>query len=281
MKSLIQKLPLSEQSSFVADRYITPYFETPWHYHPEYELVLIIHGKGRRFVGDHVSDYSEGELDLLGPSLPHWYRKDEGKKRGGSLVIHFREEFLGKDFLQIPEMQKILLLFEKSKMGLHFSGRTALSVAEKMEMLLSCSGIDRLMCLLAILKELSESVEYSILSSPEVIGRSSRENDRLQKIFDYVLANFKQEIQLQEIARIAMMSPSSFSRYFKNRTKKNFSHFVNQIRVGHACRQLMKSNFSISYVCQESGFNNMTNFNKQFRKVVKLSPSQFRRKHSV
>ncbi|WP_343703874.1 AraC family transcriptional regulator [Chitinophaga sp.] len=281
MKSLIQKLPLSEQSSFVADRYITPHFETPWHCHPEYELVLIIKGKGKRFVGDHVSDYAEGELDLLGPNLPHWYRKHDEEKEGGSLVIHFREEFLGKDFLQIPEMQKILLLFEKSATGLHFSGKTSASVGAKMEAMLAHTGMERLMYLLSMLKELSESAEYTVLSSPEMTGGSHKTNDRLQRIFDYVLANFKQDIQLEEAARMAMMSPSSFSRYFRQVTKKNFSHFVNQIRVGYACRQLMKSNFSISYVCHESGFNNMTNFSKQFRKIVHLTPSQFRQRHRV
>ncbi|WP_119079387.1 helix-turn-helix domain-containing protein [Chitinophaga alhagiae] len=280
MKSLIQKLPLSEQSSFVADRYVTPYFETPWHYHPEYELVLIIRGKGKRFVGDHVSDYCEGELDLLGPNLPHWYRKDDEEEQGGSLVVHFREAFLGKDFLQIPEMQPVLLLFERAATGLHFTGNTRASVSAKMEAMLAHTGMERLMCLLSVLQELSASAEYAVLSSPGVTG-SSKANDRLQQIFDYVLANFRQDIQLEEIARMAMMSPSSFSRYFRQVTKKTFSHFVNQIRVGHACRQLMKTHFSISYICQDSGFNNMTNFSKQFRKIVRLSPSAFRRKHRV
>ena len=281
MKPHIQKLPLSEQSSFVADRYMTPYFETSWHYHIEYELTLIIKGRGKRFVGNHVSDYDESDLDFLGPDLPHWYRKDDSDAEGGSLVIHFREDFLGKDFLKVPEMQKIVLLFEKSKMGLHIKGKTKKAVTDQMQDMLSLSGIDRLVCLLSILKTLSGSSEYEVLSSPEVTGQSSKENDRLQKIFDYVLEHFKEDIQLETVARIAMMSPSGFSRYFKNRTKKNFSHFVNEIRVGYACKQLMKSNFSVSYVCQDSGFNNMANFNKQFKKIVKFSPQQFRRKHSL
>lgn len=281
MKPLIQKLPLSEQSSFVADRYITPYFETPWHYHPEYELVLIIKGKGKRFVGNHVSDYAEGELDLLGPNLPHWYRKDEREATGGSLVVHFKETFLGKDFLGIPEMQKIVLLFEKCKMGLHFSGKTKEAAMGQLQKMLSLSGLDRLICLLSVLKILAYSSEYEILSSPEVTGQSTKEADRLQKIFDYVMEHFHEDIQLEKAAQIAAMSPSGFSRFFKARTKKNFSHFVNEIRVGYACKQLMKMDFSVSYICQESGFNNMANFNKQFKKITKLSPNQFRKKHAV
>ena len=281
MKPHIQKLPLSEQSSFVADKFVTPYFETGWHYHPEYELVLMIKGKGKRFVGNHVSDYYEGELDFLGPNLPHWYRKEKPDETGGSIVIHFKEEFIGKGFLQIPEMQKIGLLFEKAKMGLHFSGNTRTAAAQKMEEMLSLSGIDRLICLLALLKILSDSPEYALLSSPEAVSQSEKESDRLQKVFSYVLDHLQEDIHVNDVAKIAVMSQSGFCRYFKNRTKKNFSHFVNEIRVSHACKQLMKDDFSVSYVCAESGFNNMANFNKQFKKIVKQTPYQFKKMHKL
>jgi AraC-like DNA-binding protein len=281
MKPQIQKLPLSEHSSFVADKFITPYFETPWHYHPEYELVMIIKGKGKRFVGNHVSDYSEGDLDLLGPNLPHWYRKENFEEAGGSLVIHFKEEFLGNVFLRIPEMQKIGLLFERSKMGLHFTGNTKAVATQKMEEMLSLSGIERLICLLSLLRILSDSCEYASLSSPELVNQNERESDRLQKVFSYVLDHFKEDIHVTDVAKISMMSPSGFSRYFKKRTKKNFSHFVNEIRISYACKQLIKDNFSISYVCYESGFNNMVNFNKQFKKIVKQTPNQFKQQYNL
>jgi AraC-like DNA-binding protein len=281
MKPHIQKLPLSKQSSFVADKFITPYFETAWHYHPEYELVLMIRGKGKRFVGNHISDYNEGELDFLGPNLPHWYRKEKESVTGGSLVIHFKEDFLGKGFFQIPEMQSISQLFELSKMGLHYTGKTRMLAAEKMEEMLSLTGIDRLICLLSLLKILCESAEYEVLSSPELGNQSEKENDRLQKVFGYVFDHFKEELHVEDVAKIATMSPSGFCRYFKNRTKKNFSQFVNEIRVSNACKQLMKGNFSVSYVCSDSGFNNMANFNKQFKKIVKQTPHQFRLKHRL
>jgi AraC-like DNA-binding protein len=281
MKPHIQKLPLSEHSSFVADKFLTPYFETGWHYHPEYELVLMIKGNGKRFVGNHVSDYCEGELDFLGPNLPHWYRKEKQGETGGSIVIHFKEEFIGNGFLQIPEMQKIGLLFGKAKMGLHFSGNTRTAAAQKMEEMLSLSGIDRLICLLSLLKILSDSPEYALLSSLEAVNHNERESDRLQKVFSYVLDHLQEDIHVHDVAKIAVMSQSGFCRYFKNRTKKNFSHFVNEIRISHACKQLMKDDFSVSYVCAESGFNNMANFNKQFKKIVKQTPYQFKKKHKL
>ncbi len=281
MKLHIQKLPLSEQSSFVADTFITPYFETPWHYHLEYELVLILKGKGKRFVGNHVSNFAEEELDFLGPNLTHWYRKENADEIGAALVIHFREEFLGNGFFQIPEMQKIYLLLEKSSMGLHILGKTRELVSSKMKELLLLSGVDRLICLLSLLKILADSCEYELMSSPECNNQNKKDNDRLKMVFTYVMDHFKEEINIADVAKVAMMSSSGFSRYFKIITKKNFSHFVNEIRIGHACRLLIKNNFSISYICYESGFNNMVNFNKQFKKIVKQTPFQFKQKHRI
>lgn len=281
MKPHIQKLPLSEHSSFVADKFITPYFETPWHYHTEYELVLIIQGKGKQFIGNHVSDYEEGSLSFLGPDLPHFFRKEEADAPGGSLVIHFKEEFLGKQFCFIPEMQKIKLLFEKSRMGLQIVGETREAIIDKMHEMLALQGIERLISLLSLLSVLADSNEYDLLSSPEIIGQNGKDSDRLNNVFNYVMTHFKDEIQLEDVAEIANMSYSGFCRYFKNRTKKNFSLFVNEIRIGYACERLMESEISISNICYESGFNNMTNFSEQFKKIVKCTPYQFQRNSKI
>jgi AraC-like DNA-binding protein len=278
MKPHIQKLPLSEQSSFVADQFITPYFETPWHYHAEYEMVLIIKGKGKRFVGNHISDFEAGHLDFLGKNLPHWYRKEDALSEAGSLVIHFSEDFLGKDFGSIPEMQKIQLLFDKSRMGIHIQGHTRQIISDKMNEMLNLQGMERLLHLLAILTILADSSQYELLSSPDLNSQNLRDSDRLNKIFNYVMDHFKEEIRIEELADLAMMSYSGFCRYFKNRTKKNFSHFVNEIRIGYACKRLIESDISISSVCYESGFNNITNFNKQFKNIVKTTPYQFQQK---
>ena len=281
MKPHIQKLPLSGHSSFVADKFITPCFETPWHYHDEYELVLIIKGKGKQFIGNHISDYSEGSLTFLGPNLPHFFRKEEPQAIGGSLVIHFKEDFLGKSFITIPEMQKIKLLFERSKMGIEFFGETRKTLIAKMNEMLELQDIERLICLLSVLSILADSSEFDLLSSPEISGQNNKDSDRLNKVFNYIMTNFKEEIQLEEVAEIANMSYSGFCRYFKNRTKKNFSLFVNEIRIGYACKRLMESEISVSNICFESGFNNMTNFNEQFKKIVKCTPYQFQRNSKI
>jgi AraC-like DNA-binding protein len=277
MKPQIQKLTLSGHSSFVADRFITPYFETPWHYHPEYEIVLIIEGRGKRFIGNHVSDYEVGDLCLLGPNLPHLFRKENANAIGGSLVIHFKEEFAGKEFGLIPEMQKIRIFLNKSRMGIQLNGRTKDLISKQMIRLTDLQGMERLICLLELLSEAADSDEYELLSSPEIIGQNSRDNDRLNNVFDYVMRNFRNEINMHEIASLANMSYSGFCRYFKNRTKKNFSHFVNEIRIGYACKRLMETDSSVGMICFESGYNNMTNFIDQFKKIVKSTPYTFKR----
>ncbi len=281
MQPQIQKLPLSEWSSFVTEKFLTPYFETPWHCHAEYELALIIEGKGKRFVGNHVSDYAVGQVNFLGPNLPHWFHKDDPDAEGGALVIHFQEEFLGKEFCSIPEMQKIQQLFEKSRMGIQYFGKTELAIINGMNEMLHLKGMERLIRLLSLLLLLANSTEYHLLSSSQFIGQNNRDNARLNVIFEYVMNNFKKEISSKEIADLAMMSYSGFCRYFKNRTKKNFSCFVNEIRIGHACKLLIENDCSVSEVCYDSGYNNISNFNKQFKKIVKCTPYDFKRRSKI
>jgi AraC-like DNA-binding protein len=277
MRPQIQKLPLSEQSSFMADRFFTPFFETPWHYHPEYEVVLMLEGRGKRFIGNHIADYEPGDLCFIGSNLPHWYRKDDADAIGGSLVIHFREDFVGKEFGTIPEMQKIKILFDKSSMGIQVNGETKKEISKLMKEMTELKGMDRLICLLKLLNVLADSDEYELLSSPEIKGQNSEDSDRINRVFDYVMRNFKDDIELDDIAKLSHMSYSGFCRYFKNRTKKRFTHFVNEIRVGYACRRLVETDLSVDSICYESGFNNKTNFMEQFRKIVKCTPYKFKR----
>ena len=148
-----------------------------------------------------------------------------------------------------------------------------------MNMMIEVTGMARLILLLQLLDVLSDSSEYELLSSPEIKGQNSEDSDRLNRVFDYVMRNFKESIELDDIAKLANMSYSGFCRYFKTRTKKNFTHFVNEIRVGYACRRLVETDLSVESICFESGFNNKTNFMEQFRKIVKCTPYQFKKNY--
>jgi AraC-like DNA-binding protein/quercetin dioxygenase-like cupin family protein len=277
MRPQIQKLPLSEQSSFMADVFFTPYFETPWHYHPEYELALIIEGNGKRFIGNHVGDFQPGDLCFIGSNLPHLYRKEDAAQVAGSLVIHFTQNFLGSEFIKIPEMQKVNLMLSKAAMGMQLKGVTRLRVAQLMNDMLELQGMDRLINLFKILQDIAARDEYELLSSPEIRGHNRDDSDRLNNVFDHVMKNFRDDITLDGVAKLANMSTSGFCRYFKKRTKKNFTHFVNEIRIGYACRRLIESDLSAEAICYESGYNNKTHFMQQFKKIVMSTPHQFRK----
>ncbi len=202
MRPQIQKIPLSEQSSFMADRFYTPYFETPWHYHPEYEMVLVLEGRGKRFIGNNVADYEPGDVCFIGSNLPHLYRKDDADATGGSLVIHFLEDFLGEDFSTIPEMQKIRMLFDRSSMGIQVNGNTRKKMTELMNTMTEVRGMDRLIILLQLLNLLADTDEYELLSSPEIKGQNHVDSDRLNRVFDYVMRNFKESIEVEDIAKL-------------------------------------------------------------------------------
>jgi AraC-like DNA-binding protein len=258
------------------------YFSTPWHYHPEYELVLILESTGKRFVGSSITDFKPGNLCMIGSYLPHYYRNDEefliknSTLKARSIVIHFLEDFLGEKFLQIPESQGIRNLLERSKRGLHFGEQTVEKITPLFKKLPHLTGMNRLMELMEILTILSESEDKTDLTTNPILIRNEVDSDRVNKVFEYVMQKYQEEIQLKEIAELANMSESAFSRYFKKRTRRTFSQFLTEIRIEHACKLLIFDKMSVADIAVASGFNNLSNFNRQFKAVKKLTPMAYR-----
>ena len=283
MKPLLQKLPLPADSSFVLVDFDVPYFETPWHFHPEYEIVLVTESTGQRFVGEHIKEYQTGDLCLIGPNVPHLYRSHEehyannSELRAKSIVIHFKDDFLGKDFFNVPEMKHVQALFEKSNRVLDIVGDSNQFISKKLREIFLENPTRRLLSLLEILDNLARSEEYDFLTSGNSFGTNIKDSDRVNKIFEYVMQNFKEEIRLGEVADLVSMSETSFSRYFKSRTNKNFSDFLAQIRIAHACKLLVEDKMGITEICYESGFNNLSNFNRKFKELMNISPSIYRK----
>ena len=283
MKPLLQKLPLPADSSFVLVDFDVPYFETPWHFHPEYEIVLVTESTGQRFVGEHIKEYQTGDLCLIGPNVPHLYRSDEeyyssnSELRAKSIVIHFNDNFLGKDFFNVPEMKHVQALFEKSNRVLDITGESNQFISNKLHEMFSENPTKRLLSLLEILDNLARSEEYDFLTSGNSFGTNIKDSDRVNKVFEFVMQNFKEEIRLGEVADLVSMSETSFSRYFKSRTNKNFSDFLAQIRIAHACKLLVEDKMGITEICYESGFNNLSNFNRKFKELMNISPSIYQK----
>lgn len=283
MKPIHEKLILEPRNSFVLQKDAYPYYPTPWHYHPEYELVLVVKSTGLRTVGDHDERFEEGDLLFIGPNLPHSYQNDDVYYQGDpaltaeAIVIHFKEDFLGKDFFRLPEMIYVNQLFDKSRFGIKILGNTRQQISYMMCTMHEMTGHQRIVQLLSILEILSTSEEIQLLANPGFVQRYAiSDNDRMTKIHEYIMSNFQKDISLPEIAEVANLSVPSFCRFFKACTRKAFSNFLNEIRVGYACRLLLEDKENISKICYESGFNNMSNFNRQFKKLKLKSPLQYR-----
>jgi len=275
MKTLIQKIPLKKDSSFIARTFETPYFETPYHQHNEYELMVIKKGNGTAFIGDYMGDYQVGDVYLHGKSLPHWFRKKEEKMIGASMVVQFKDDFLGTDFFKIPEMKAIRKLLDDSSRSIYCTGELKKSIRKQLLEMEELSGIEKIIRLLSMLNEISLSDEYKYVSGA-VITHSEKDQLLINTIFEFSMNNFKRKITLEEVAALTNKSTSAFSHYFKKVTKTSYINFLTQIRISHACELLKTTNLSITEICFESGFNNWANFSKHFKTHCTISPSQYR-----
>ncbi|AZQ57595.1 AraC family transcriptional regulator [Maribacter sp. MJ134] len=248
-----------------------------WHYHPEIELVYVNGGSGKRQIGSHVSYYTNGELILIGSNLPHCGLTDRLTGNTSETVIQMKLDFLGNDFFNIPEMQKIQKLFTTANGGITFSGKTKRKIGEKMEVLEYQTDFQRLLSILNILNELANSTEIKLLNAEGFsLETDIKDNDRINVVFNHVKNNFKEEITLEEIAGITSMTIPSFCRYFKKITNKTFIQFVNEYRLVHASKLLAEKPMSITEVCFECGFNNFSHFNKSFKAFTGQNPSEYR-----
>ncbi|MGB3151983.1 MAG: helix-turn-helix domain-containing protein [Maribacter sp.] len=248
-----------------------------WHYHPEIELVYVNGGSGKRQIGSHVSYYTNGELILIGSNLPHCGLTDRLTRNTSETVIQMKLDFLGNDFFNIPEMKKIQTLFQTANAGISFSGTTKRKIGEKMEVLEYQSDFQRLLSILNILNELSNSTEFRILNAEGFsLETDIKDNDRINIVFNHVKNNFREEITLEEIADMVSMTIPSFCRYFKKITNKTFIQFVNEYRLVHASKLLAEKPLSITEVCFECGFNNFSHFNKSFKSFTGQNPSEYR-----
>ncbi|MEO6948524.1 MAG: AraC family transcriptional regulator [Ginsengibacter sp.] len=285
MKAILQKVPVSTDASFVVQEFRSSYFETPWHFHPELELVLVLKGTGKRFVGNHICDFKSGNLVLLGSNLPHWYRSDpkyyepNSLLQSESLIIQFEKRFIGESFLLLHETVPIVRLLEKAAIGLEILGKTREKIVQMMYDIRELKGMDRLLLLLHLLNLLTKSDEVHLLSNNGENNINIKDSERINKIYEYVMHNFTEPISLHQVAGIVNMCPSTFCRYFKKRTRKNFIYFVNEIRIGHACNMLIEDNYSITEICFLSGYNNIAFFNRQFKALKKRTPKEFRREY--
>jgi AraC-like DNA-binding protein len=277
------KLPVSAESSFIYKSWECEYFDKPWHFHKEYELVLINKSEGARFIGDKVDPFKNGDIFLIGPNIPHLFRNSERyyKKKGlvaKSIFIHFTDDFLGKPFFDLPEMQMVRRLLDKSCLGLEIKGISRQYVNQILINMEQEAPPKRLLNLLDILLFLSTSKEVKTILTSGFTATNSSDTARIDIVMQFIMKNYNREIYVTEIASKLNMTVPSFSRYVKRHTKKTFSEIISDVRIGYACKLLMEDNYSISEICYQSGFDNLSNFYRHFSKKKGVVPKEFRKR---
>lgn len=286
MKPIYAKPPLGSRAAFQVRKDYFDSLDTKWHYHSEYELAFINYPHGKRIAGNSITPFEAGDLVFYGPNLPHAWSHEPAAVQTASynsglshyaIVVHFSESCFGDTFFAIPEMGAIQTMLRKSTHGLVIHGETRKRIVQRMNQLVDHTGSTRVILLLQILEELSASGEYTLLSSA---GYWDNLNDhdavRMSSIYEYIIQNFTREIVLEKIATQAHISPSAFCRYFKARTKRTLKEFVNDLRINYACQLLEENQHSITQICFEAGFNNISNFNRRFKEIKGITPQQYR-----
>ncbi|MBE9600205.1 AraC family transcriptional regulator [Pedobacter sp. MC2016-24] len=279
MKAQLLKVSLEPAQSFSVRQDLQPSINNKWHYHQEIELIYFNNGDGTQFIGDSIKRFKSGDIVLLGANLPHYWRFDDvyfdevNPAPADVRVAHFSNQLFGDFFLNLPENKLLKDILEKAKRGVKITGPNKEQVAELITKMLTAEGTERIIILMQALMEIAKSTQLEVLSSVGFhYDLEMVEKDRINDIYDYTYANFKNKIYLEEIAEVARISPNSFCRYFKSRTRKTYSQFLIEVKVGQACKLLIEHSLNLKQVCYNSGFNNFASFHKCFKKITGKSP---------
>jgi AraC-like DNA-binding protein len=288
MKVLPFKVPVSEETSFLVQVDRMKHFYDKFHHHREVQITWIQKSHGSLLMGNTIATFAENDLLVIGANVPHSFRNDEifyqkNKKLAAEATsILFDENAFGKYFFDLPEMKNIKNFIKNADKGYRINGKTKEEIIAQLKVMEEKNGTERFLILMEILNRLSFSKEVELLSNLSFLGNpTSSESKKLEMVFQYMLDHHQRTIKLEEVAKIANLSVSAFCRFFKLRTRKTFSQFVNEFRISVACKKLLLDDFSISEICYEVGFTNLSNFNRQFKKITGFTPSQYVVKHEM
>lgn len=283
MKEIYHVLQTSTDTSFTIKQEQGSQFAAPYHYHQGYEITLIVKGRGKFFGGNKIMNFSEGDIYLFGHGFAHLFVNEKAFVKSGelahSIIIQFEKDFLGADFFKKPELRKIKELLRLSDRGIKLA-KPANKVSSLLFKLSKHRGIEALILLLQLLNNFSKLKNNEITYiSPVPIEQFFYKSDfkKLEPVYQYVLENFKEEVNTKKAASLAFMNIAAFCRYFKRRTKKTFSQFVNHVRITHAIYLLSEKDLSVANICFECGFNNFSYFNRQFKLITEKTPLEYRK----
>ena len=281
MKSILEKLVQSPEEGFIFKSITGETCNCPWHFHPEYEIVLSLDSTGYRIVGDNFTTLTPGDLVLLGANLPHTYKctddLETSKRHPDCLLIQFEETFW-LNLLELPVFVAVRQLFRRAALGLEFKGSARAKVEELMRQMIDAGGIKRIALFLEILDTLSRSDACNPISSSGFSATSDPHNEeRINRVCQFINDNLQHPITVTQVAKLVHLSEGAFSRFFRMHLGKTFPKLLNELRIGRACQYLAETDMPITQVAMSCGYNNLSNFNRQFLKLKEMTPRDFRK----
>lgn len=284
MKAIFTKVPEVIQDEIFAVRITdASCFSTEFHFHKECQMVYVVESEGKRIIGDSVETFKSDELIFLGSGIPHAWHNDKayihtGENHARSIALFFDPDKLIELLSAFVQVKKLESFLETAQLGMKFSGHTKALLSGLLLEMSSREGLAQLISLLKILENLSTTNEYELLASDGYINTcQATDNDRMGKVFKHIFSNFTTEIQLNEVASLANMNKQAFCRYFKSRTQKTFTEFVNNIRITHACKLMAADDCQIAALAYDCGFNSVSNFNRFFKAIKGITPREYKK----
>lgn len=276
----LEKISPAEGSSFYITSHKAPLLchEDFWHFHPEFEIVYVPHGNGKRFVGDRMTRFSGGDLVLLGPNIPHnAFNFGFESPDYEEVVIQFRRETAREMAETFPEFHPIAALLARARTGIAFHGEAKHRIGSLVREMCALSGFYRLLRLFEVLWELSAVTTTEDLDAVETLSVSSDHAGRIAKVYQLIQADFHRELSTREIAGKLAMTESSFCRFFRGATGSTFKTALTKVRVRKATALLLHSELPVSQVATQTGFNNISLFNRVFKRIMRQTPGEYRR----
>ena len=284
MTALFEKIVVKKDESIFIGIFQDNLEKSSWHYHNNYEISFITEGSGKRIVGDSIEEFQPGDLAFIGPNLPHVWIADKetripSKRTLEMVFLQFTSNILSPQLLILPEFSHVKSALDMSERGIQIVGQTLNEVSEIMLQLPYLKSFDRMLHFLMLMDIIGKSETNVQLASKEYLKiRFTTGNKRIATIHEYLMNNYREEVDLKRLAALVSMAEGSLCRFFKMNMGITIFEYLNQIKTDFACKLLMDKDLSILEVCLDSGFNNLSHFNKQFRKSTGVPPSEYRKR---
>ena len=284
MKELLEEIKLNPKESFLIGVFQDHIDKSSWHYHEEFELSFITEGSGKRIVGDSVEEFHPGDLIFIGSRIPHvWFSKESPQRQHSGRTLEsvnmlFNHDILPDNITSLPEFNNVRRAITLSERGIRLTGDTLNEVSRIMLQLPYLTPLKKLLFFYEIMDHIGKSNSFSYLASSDYVkSKFDTTNSRVRRIHQFLMKNYQNDIDLHQVAEIVHMAPASVCRFFKTSTGLTIFEYLNKIKIDYSCKLLLNTDLNIVDISYDCGFNNLSHFNKQFRKFMGKTPTQFRK----